>query len=69
MSHSTNARTINKHQHPKVYIGQYFHNNQEPRDVISRDVPIDTEIQLLENSHTMRRQLRHRAQQLRNRYL
>jgi hypothetical protein len=68
MSRSTNARIINQQIHPKVYFTQYFHDTAEPRDVTSRDVPMELEVELLENSYIMRSQLRHRAQQLRNHY-
>jgi hypothetical protein len=68
MSHSTEARTINQQKHPKIYFKQYIHDTNEPRDVSSRDMPIKLEIELVENSYIMRRELRQKARRLRDQY-
>ena len=66
MSRSTNARTINQLIRPRVYLDRYIYDINEPRDVVSRDTPLELEEELLGNSYLMRRQLRHRAQMLRH---
>ncbi|HEY4963292.1 MAG TPA: hypothetical protein VIH90_01170 [Candidatus Saccharimonadales bacterium] len=52
----------------KVFFEQYLYNSSEPRDDDSSDTPPELEAELLENSYDIKRQFRHLAQRLRNRY-
>ena len=57
----------NKHQkHSKVNFQQYMDNSDEPRDNIFRDTQPSLEIELREDSSSMRQQFRHAAQRLRS---
>ena len=68
MSHSTNAMKNKNQKHPKVGFNQYLYNAGEPSDDASHDLPPELEVELLENSHSMKRRFRHNAQVLRNHY-
>lgn len=65
MSHSTNAKSLNSQEHPKVYQTQYLLTAGEPKDFISKDASIELEADVLENSYFMRRLFRHEAKRLR----
>ncbi|HVA10815.1 MAG TPA: hypothetical protein VNG32_01455 [Candidatus Dormibacteraeota bacterium] len=57
----------NKHQkHSKVNFHEYMDNSDEPRDNIFRDTRPPLEIELLEDSHSMKQQFRHTARRLRS---
>ncbi len=57
----------NKHQKlSKTRFQQYMNNSDEPRDNVFRDTHQSLEIELLEDSPSMRQQFRHTAQRLRS---
>lgn len=65
MSHEFLAIPDKKQKHPKSYFLQYLYNLGEPPDDESSDLPPELEAELLENSYSMKRHLRHLAQRVR----
>ena len=63
MSHKSQAI---KNRQQKVHLQQYLYNVNEPRDSWANDTPAELEAELLENSYSMRRHLRHIAGKVRN---
>lgn len=69
MSDEANAIENKQQKHPKLHFQRYLFNSGEPRWNESSFLPPELEAELLENSYDMRRNFRHIAKNLRNRYL
>jgi hypothetical protein len=67
MSYDFQLIMKNKHQkHSKVNLHQYIDNSDEPQDNVFRDTQPSLEVELLEDTLSMRQRFRHTAQRLRN---
>lgn len=66
MSHSNFGMKNKKQKHPRVDFRQYLYNTNEPRYTASRDVMQEYEVELLGDSHYMRRRFRQNAKNIRN---
>jgi hypothetical protein len=68
MSHEFLAIPDIQQEHPREFFQQYLYNSDEPPDDESSDLPPKLEAELLENSYSMKRRLRHLAQRMRKNY-
>ena len=66
MSHTTNALKNKNQIHPKVRNRQYLYNANEPSDNYDFYVSPKFEYEFLENVFPMKRNIRRRAQMIRN---
>ena len=64
----TYSKLTNKHQkYPKVHFQQYLYGTHEPQGYISNDSSTELDMELSENSESMRQSFRHLAKRIRNR--
>lgn len=69
MSHTTDLLKNKQQRHPKVLDTQYLINDDEPSSNVFNYLPrSEIDAELLENSYTLRQQLRHTAQRIRDSY-